>query len=672
MSVLQMQRISICAMKKDRKAILKDLQGFGAIEIETSKAGGDGLTKMDTLEDRQKFEKRISVLEQALDVLQEKTPEKTSMFSSLEGKKLVEQDEYSKVVADHVRILEAAGELIALRKKQSEALAETVRLQTQKEILRPWLALDIPMSFEGTKAARVFIGSIGSVLNQDEIAGQIAEYAPDLSATDIEIVSKDKDQTCLTVVCLREEADRMEEALRAAGFAKPVNVPSGIPAEEIQKIDARLDDIRQEIHKITGEIIKKSDERSSFKLLSDYYRMKVQRYEALSEMPQTKQTFVLSGYIPAKLAGKISGYLNEKYSLFVEVKDLEEEEEAPVLLENGKAAGSVEGVLASFGLPAKGEMDPTKIMFIFYVVLFGMMLSDAAYGLIVSVACFVLLKKYPRMSESMSKSLRMFMYCGISTLVWGILFGGYFGDVVDVVSGVFFGHEVSIPALWFIPLNDPMRLLIFSMLLGMIHLFTGLGIKGYMCIRDKRYLDFFCDVVLWYLLLIGLILMLLPSSLFYSISQMTIVFPPALQTLSKGLAIIGAVGILLMSGRSSKNPGLRIALGAYDLYNITGWLSDVLSYSRLLALGLATGVIASVVNQMGSMAGKGIFGAIVFIIVFIIGHVFNLAINLLGAYVHTNRLQYVEFFGKFYEGGGREFHPLRADTKYVDIKEETK
>ena len=149
-----------------------------------------------------------------------------------------------------------------------------------------------------------------------------------------------------------------------------------------------------------------------------------------------------------------------------------------------------------------------------YVVLFGMMLSDAAYGLIVSVACFVLLKKYPRMSESMSKSLRMFMYCGISTLVWGILFGGYFGDVVDVVSGVFFGHEVSIPALWFIPLNDPMRLLIFSMLLGMIHLFTGLGIKGYMCIRDKRYLDFFCDVVLWYLLLIGLILMLLPSSLF--------------------------------------------------------------------------------------------------------------------------------------------------------------
>ena len=175
----------------------------------------------------------------------------------------------------------------------------------------------------------------------------------------------------------------------------------------------------------------------------------------------------------------------------------------------------------------------------------------------------------------------------------------------------------------------------------------------------------------WYQFLIGLILMLLPTEIFHSISQMDFNFGPGLNMAAKVMAIAGALIILVMSGRRKKKKiGLRLALGAYDLYNITGWLSDVLSYSRLLALGLATGVIASVVNQMGSMLGKSVFGVILFIVVFIVGHAMNLAINLLGAYVHTNRLQFVEFFGKFYEGGGKPFEPFHAETKYVDIKEE--
>jgi len=341
-----------------------------------------------------------------------------------------------------------------------------------------------------------------------------------------------------------------------------------------------------------------------------------------------------------------------------------------VLLSNGTFAASAEGVTASFGLPAKGEMDPTGIMAACYVFLFGLMLSDAAYGFIVFLMCFLALKKFPRMEENLRKSLRLFMYCGLSTLFWGVMFGGYFGDAVDIVSRTYFGHTVTIPALWFVPLNDPMKLLVYSMLFGVIHLFLGLGLKGYMLLKDGKVVDFICDVVLWYLLLLGLILMLLPTELFGSIAQMNIVFPPVLNSLAKGMAIVGALGILVMSARDKKNPILRLALGAYDLYNITGWVSDVLSYSRLLALGLATGVIASVINQMGSMVGNNVFGVIVFILVFCFGHLFNLAINLLGAYVHTCRLQYVEFFGKFYEGGGKAFRPFKQITKYVEIKED--
>jgi V/A-type H+-transporting ATPase subunit I len=209
------------------------------------------------------------------------------------------------------------------------------------------------------------------------------------------------------------------------------------------------------------------------------------------------------------------------------------------------------------------------------------------------------------------------------------------------------------------------------MLFGLIHLFAGLGMKGYEYLKDHDVVGFVSDVIAWYMFIGGLVLMLIPSSIFASVSQMQIVFPDWLNMGAKILTIAGMAIIILMSGRANKNWGIRIALGAYDIYGVTGWLSDVLSYSRLLALGLATGVIASVINSMAIMQGKTVIGVIVFILVFIVGHTLNIAINLLGAYVHTNRLQYVEFFGKFYEGGGRPFKAFRTANQYIEIKEES-
>jgi V/A-type H+-transporting ATPase subunit I len=213
-----------------------------------------------------------------------------------------------------------------------------------------------------------------------------------------------------------------------------------------------------------------------------------------------------------------------------------------------------------------------------------------------------------------------------------------------------------------------MRLLVWCMLFGLIHLFFGLGIKGYEYLKDGDIVGFVSDIVAWFAFLIGLILILLPTELFGNIAQMTFVFPPVVNTLAKVLTFGGMIVIVFMSGRANKNWGLRIALGAYDIYGVTSWLSDVLSYSRLLALGLATGVIAQVINTMGSMFGGGPIGLILFIVIFVVGNILNFAINVLGAYVHTNRLQYVEFFGKFYDAGGEPFTPFTTKTNYIDIK----
>lgn len=670
MAVLQMQRVSICALKKDRKAILEKLQRMGVMEINHILEEDEDFRRMDTANARSSFEKAAAAADQALNLLQQYAPVKQSLLSSLAGKDLIEKEKYQSVIENREELQKKAKRIQALDKERAENRASILKIENSIESLMPWLPLDVPVSFGGTEHIMMLPGTLSGQFTLDQVYAMLAEQAPELEV-DIHIISAEQDTVYLTVFCLRKDSAAAEEALRSIGFARPSQISDQVPAEAKADMEKEISRIQSNIAEIEKEIMSLAVHREGLKLLADYYRVRADKYEVLGQLPQSERTFLISGYVPKKEAARIQKTLGGQYDCVVDLEELKEDEEAPVLLKNSSFSSSAEGILEAFGLPGRGEVDPTAIMSFFYVFLFGLMLSDAAYGAIVSIVCGVLILKFPRMGKSMKTSIQLFFWCGISTLFWGIMFGGYFGDVINVISRTFFGHEVGIPAVWFVPLDEPMKLLIYSMLFGVIHLFTGLGIKGYMCLRDKKYMDFFCDVVLWYMLLIGLLIMLIPSDIFASIAQTTIVFPAAVNALGKWMAIIGAVGIVLMSGRANKNFGIRLALGAYDLYNVSGWLSDVLSYSRLLALGLATGVIASVVNQMGSMGGKSVFGVIVFIIAFIVGHTFNIAINLLGAYVHTNRLQFVEFFGKFYEGGGRAFNPFKENTKYADIKEET-
>ena len=671
MAVLKMQRISICALKKDRKAILEKLQSMGVLEVNHVLEEDEDFHKMDTVGKKQGFEKAAASVDQSLDILERYAPEDKSMFAALEGKKLISSEEGMKVREERRELLKTAKQIYDLDREHAEQLASVTKLTNSIESLTPWLALDVPLKVMKTERTVFFPGTMPGGTTAEKVYEILAEKAPDAESADVHIISQEQSTVYLAVICLTEEAGAVEDALRSEGFARPSQSWKEVPAREKEMLEQKIAECQDNISEIEEKIKALASERERLKIVADYYRVRADKYEVLGTLPQSERTFVISGYIPAAVADNVADCLMKKYDCMADVEELKEDEEPPVILKNNPFSANMEGVVESYGLPVKGEIDPTTIMSFFYVFFFGMMLSDAAYGVIVSIVCGILVLKFPRMSAGMKKSLKLFFYCGLSTIVWGVLFGGYFGNIVDIVTGKFFGTTITPPALWFVPLNEPMKLLLYSLLFGVIHLFTGLAIKGYLCIRDGKIMDFFCDVVLWFMLLIGLILLFLPSSLFASIAQMTIVFPEALNLLAKILAAAGAAGIVLMSGRANRNPALRIALGAYDLYNVTGWLSDVLSYSRLLALGLATGVIASVINQMGSMLPNNVIGVIFFIIIFIIGHSMNLAINLLGAYVHTNRLQFVEFFGKFYEGGGRPFHPFRENTKYAEVKEET-
>ena len=269
------------------------------------------------------------------------------------------------------------------------------------------------------------------------------------------------------------------------------------------------------------------------------------------------------------------------------------------------------------------------------------------YGLLLSILSGIVIYKF-KPKGTVEKLLKLLCLCGISTVVWGALFGGWFGDVIaQVTSG-----RIELKPLWFNPVEDPMKLLIWSFAFGVIHLYAAMGIKAYEAIKKGKILDAVFDTGFWYVFLTGLILLLVGGKA---------------GTIGKYMALSGAALLILTQGRTEKNVFKKLTKGVGSLYNAVGFMSDVLSYSRLLALGLATGVIASVINTIGTLFGFNVIGIIVFAVAFIGGHSFNILINALGAFVHASRLQYVEFYGKFFEGGGKPYKPFKINTKYVNI-----
>ncbi len=667
-----MARVSIYGMRTERKKVLEALQHMGAVDVSDIDGKDTGLEKTDTAGAVARFERAGNDSRGALAILEKYAPEKKTIFAALEGKSEVSDKEYGDAVIRRDEIMGVVSEILKAEKKISDLRNERARLQTEAAMLEPWRNLNLPLNFAGTKKTAAFIGTFPEVCTAEELMSEFDAFceAHDnrelCGGVHIEVVSTRETQVCALAVCARRNAGAAEEVLRHMGFSAPQTSSDVTPAKKLELLEAEMRENEKSAEECRGYIRSRAENRKDIKLMSDYFAVRADKYRVIARLGQTGKTFVLSGYMSEKDAAKTEKMFFEKFGAAFEWERADDGE-APIILRNNGFAAPLEGVLETFSLPGRGEIDPTNVMALFYYFLFGLMLSDAAYGIIMVLVCGIALWKFPRMESGLKKSLKMYLYCGISTTFWGVMFGGYFGDAVTVVAKTFFDKDITIPPLWFAPINEPMRMLVFSFAVGIVHLFTGLGAKMYMLLKDKKYKEAFYDVVFWYLLVGGAIVFLLSTEKFVAMTGLGFKLSSTVGRGASVAAAVGAAGIVLTAGRSSSNPFKRLAKGLYELYNVTGYLSDILSYSRLLALGLATGVIANVFNKMGSMFGGGLNGAVLFTVVFVVGHTMNIGINLLGAYVHTNRLQFVEFFGKFYEGGGRKFNPFREKTEYFEL-----
>ena len=657
-----MLKIELIGALGKSKDIIDYLQRRGVVEISEHEEP-ESMIRLDTAMNISQLEKMKAKALQAREIIGFFAPQKSSLIDSFRPPREMELKEFIEREDDSDKTLNICNSIIEIDKRITDAKAEIIRIESSNNALSIWEKLDVPMKTNKTKHTSLLIGTFPSSQSEDSIKQTLAKIDPALEAYDTEIIYSSEMLSCVAVLCMRSQEQEMLDALRSFGFVKPSDHCDGTAAQTLEGNRQRIEKLNKEIEICTEKIRVYSEYAKKIDFLIDYLSIKIDKYEALKKISITDNIFYLSGFIPEKEAEKTVGVLEIKYSCAVNLSVPDEDEEIPVLLENNDFASPVEGITEMYSLPGKRDIDPNAIMGFFYYVFFGMMFSDAGYGLLMVIATLtVLIKAKPQGQKR--KNVLMYLYCGISTMFWGIMFGSFFGDVINIIRTNYLGLSETRLHVWLNPAGDDlMKVMLYCFLFGIIHLFVGVGIKGYMTWREGDKLGALCDTLSIYMAIGGVAPIL---------AGMIIEVPAGIKNISKYFALAGVVLIVLTAGRASKGIVGKLGAGLYALYNtVSGYLSDILSYSRLLALGLVTGIIGSVVNMMGTLPENMVVKTVLFIIVFVIGHAINFGINIIGAYVHTNRLQYVEFFSRFYEGGGNAFNPLKVNSKTFKFKEET-
>jgi len=647
MAIVKMKRLFLAALKSDRDDLLSELMRLSCVEISSPEEGlwHNEMAELLNPEDKasESLENEVKQLASAIDTISRYDKSKKPLFAQRTPVSASELDRM------RVRAADSAAQAAVCISRLNELRNEENRLKAIAASLEPYKALNVDLGESGTLKTNFFVGTVPTSVEQASIEAAFEENSPE---TYYSILGADKDQQYIFGIYLKEKEEEATAALKAIGFQKAsFRDISGTPSQNISDIQNKLKEIEAERARVDEELEKLVPELPNIKGAYDSLSVALQKQKQTEQLLCSRDAFFIEGWIPEKNAADLDKAL-AKFDCSYDIRDPQEGEEPPVLLQNSKLVSPFSSITEMYSLPAYGTVDPNVFVAVFYFVFFGMMLSDAAYGLILAIAGLFITFKY-KPEGSLGKIIFLLGLCGISTVAWGAAFGGFFGNVIQVVSSTFFGKEVVVKPLWFDPLSEPMKLLAICLVLGGIHLFVGMGLKAYMLVREGKIFSAIFDIGFWYVIIIGA-----AGYLFLDFGKQTFMY----------MLIVGLIGAVVTGGRANKNPIMKVLGGLISIYNnATGYLSDILSYSRLLALGLSTGVVASVFNTLGSLGGRTVFGVIIFIVVFLFGTALNIFINTLGAFVHTSRLQYVEFFGKFYETGGRAFNPFIRKTKYIRI-----
>ena len=659
--ILEMKKLYLMAVRSKKDALLRELVQRGCVEfseIEDEVAASElaGVlrredTKLMTLKTQQ------ASLTHAIALLDKYAPAKSKLLSSpTEVAPAVLLDDAGLNAA-----LKLAGAIEDADDRIKRITAEESRQRMLAESLQPWLDLDIPLGMEGTQRANVLLGSFTLKTDLDAVSAALADACEE---AELFRVYEDKTSRYVAIVCIREGLGSVQEVLRTFGFAQAAF--SGMQStarQTLSEATRALEELAAEKSACDGSIVGESVRRDELKLACDRVSTKIAVAEAEGRLYGTDSVVFMQGWMPAEREGELARVF-DKYDCAWECRAPEEDEypSVPVSLKNNKFTNALNMVTNMYSLPAYGSVDPNPLMAPFFIIFYGLMMADMGYGLLMVIAAVVALAKIKPRGGSLC-FCQLLLYGGISTFIMGALTGGLFGDAPYQLVHMFDPASTweGLPYL-FNPVNNSSLVLYGAMVLGVIHLNTGLAVSFYLKAKRGNIMDgLFEEAPLWVILIGGVMMGL-------KLLGVT----DALFTAGKVVLIIGAAALLFGAGRHSKGFG-KLTAALSCIYNtLTGWFGDILSYSRIMALMLAGSVVAQVFNNIAAMPsanGVSVISIIAFIVIFLIGHALNFALNLLGCFVHDLRLQCLEFFGKFYEDGGKPFDPLRIKSKYVRARE---
>lgn len=641
----RMKKLTLLAVASERKALLKDLMLLGCVELTEQAVTDDSLPVLKGMgQTGLATEKaRHAAITNALKLLDKYAPAKKSFLAPLPDAELNVLLDETTLDAD----VELSEHIAELEERIRRASAEEAREKAAIEALTPWAALDLPLGFHGTERAAVTLCSFPAALDMAEADLTLGAAAPEAQLLR---VSDDRSLHYAVLVCLREEQDAAAEALRPLGFSiMTVQETSGTAKEGIAAAEARLAELAEEKQQCASAIASHADSRDELKLRADTLSTRIDRAEAESKLLRTESTVCLTGWVLAEREAELAKTL-EKYDCAWETAEPGKDEypEVPVKLKNNRVTRALNMVTEMYSLPAYDGVDPNPLMAPFFILFYGIMLADMAYGLIMIIAALVVLKKKkPR--KGTRNFFELMLWCGISTTIMGALTGGFFSDAPLQIAQIINPDTTwqGLPAL-FTPLDDTIMILIGAMCLGFIQIITGMIISVVEKVKNGEIFDAVFNEGTWWVIFIGLALWVLGIG---SVGGVPVVLA------------IGGVMLFIGSAKGKKGFGIFTGfIGA--VYNgVTGYFGDILSYSRLMALMLAGSVIAQVFNTIGAIFGN----VFIFIIISLFGNALNFALNLLGCFVHDLRLQCLEFFKAFYKDGGKPFKPLEINTKYVTV-----